>query len=131
MIFAYAKNEQEDLTPEQRRAALLIMRDSPMTEKQSDFAEGLLEGLEEALRWKRGEIELEVVEIEPMPIERIRAIRRKVARTAREFEERFGIPASTVSNWEQGRRKPDPAARLLLKLIEQNPELVERAAHAA
>jgi len=27
MIFAYAKNEQEDLTPEQRRAALLIMKE--------------------------------------------------------------------------------------------------------
>ena len=101
-----------------------------MTENRSDFSKGLLEGLEEALAWKRGEIALEVVNIDPMPAERIRAIRRKVARSARQFEQRFGIPAATINNWEQGRRKPDPAGRLLLKVIERDPEAVEQAAHA-
>jgi putative transcriptional regulator len=38
-----------------------------------------------------------------------------VARSAAAFEKRFGIPSATVSNWEQGRRKPDPAAVLLLR----------------
>jgi len=101
-----------------------------MTEKRSEFAEGLMEGLQEALAWKRGEIALEVVNIDPMPVERIRAIRRKVARSARQFETKFGIPASTINNWEQGRRRPDPAGRLLLKMIEQDPEAVERVARA-
>lgn len=100
------------------------------TKKRSEFAEGLLEGLREAVAWKRGEIALEVVNIDPMPVERIRAIRRKVARSARQFEKRFGIPAATVNNWEQGRRRPDPAGRLLLKVIELHPEAVEQAAHA-
>ena len=36
-----------------------------------------------------------------------------------------------MNNWEQGRRKPDPAARLLLKVIEQSPEAVEKAARTA
>lgn len=101
-----------------------------MTEKHSEFGKALLEGLEEGLRWKRGEIALEVVNIDPMPVERIRAIRRKVARSARQFEQKFGIPASTMNNWEQGRRKPDPAGRLLLKVIEMHPEAVEQAARA-
>jgi putative transcriptional regulator len=65
-----------------------------------------------------------------MPVERIRAIRKKVAKSAREFERRFGIPAATINNWEQGRRSPDPAGRLLLKVIEQAPEVVEKAAQA-
>ena len=95
-----------------------------------DLAASLREALEEVAAWKRGEIELEVVEVDPMPAERIRAIRRKVAKSARQFERRFGIPAATLSNWEQGRRKPDPTARLLLKVIEQDPEAVERAANA-
>jgi putative transcriptional regulator len=47
-----------------------------------------------------------------------------------EFERRFGIPAATINNWEQGRRSPDPAGRLLLKVIEQAPEVVEKAAQA-
>ncbi len=101
-----------------------------MSGADNDFGDGLLEGLREAVAWKRGEIVLDVVEIDPMPVERIRAIRRKVARSTKEFERRFGIPAATVTNWEQGRRKPDPAARLLLKLIEADPAGVERIAAA-
>ena len=99
-----------------------------MAERRSDLGKALEEGLNEALAWKRGEIALETVNIDPMPVERIRAIRKRVARSAKAFEERFGIPAATISNWEQGRRKPDPAGRLLLKVIEKDPEAVERAA---
>ena len=95
---------------------------------KTKFGDALLEGLNEALAWKRGETALEVVNIEPMPAERIRSIRRKVAKSAKDFERRFGIPAATVNNWEQGRRSPDPAARLLLKVIDASPELVEKIA---
>lgn len=96
-----------------------------------DLANGMLEGLKEALAWKKGEIALEVVNIDPMPASRIKQIRKHYARSTREFEKRFGIPASTMNNWEQGRRKPDPAGRLLLKIIESDPEAAEKAVHAA
>jgi putative transcriptional regulator len=99
------------------------------SKKTTPFGDALVEGLREAVAWKRGETALEVVNIDPMPVETIRAIRKKVARSAKEFERRFGIPAATVNNWEQGRRQPDPASRLLLKVIDADPELVERAAH--
>ncbi len=99
-----------------------------MAMENDTFGAALVEALQEVVAWKLGETALEVVNIDPMPPERIRAIRRKVARSVRAFEARFGIPASTVNNWEQGRRKPDPAARLLLKIIETDPEVVERAA---
>lgn len=99
-----------------------------MVDERSAVGLGLEEGLREALAWKRGELALETVNIDPMPVERIRSIRRKVAKSAKDFERRFGIPAATISNWEQGRRKPDPAGRLLLKVIEADPDLVSRAA---
>lgn len=99
-----------------------------MTENRSELGKALEEGLNEALAWKRGELALETVNIDPMPAERIRAIRRKVAKSAREFERRFGIPAATIRNWEQGRRKPDPAGRLLLQIIDMAPEIAEKAA---
>lgn len=99
-----------------------------MTEDRESFGTGLIEALEEVAAWKRGATAVQTVNVEPMPAARIRAIRRKVAKSAREFEARFGIPASTLSNWEQGRRVPDPAARVLLKVIEEDPEVAERAA---
>ena len=96
------------------------------TEVDPSFGDALLEGLREAAAWKRGELALETVDVNPMPPERVRAIRRKVSKSARDFERRFGIPAATLSNWEQGRRTPDPAAQVLLRVIERDPEAVLR-----
>ncbi|MHB1109195.1 MAG: helix-turn-helix domain-containing protein [Devosia sp.] len=102
------------------------------SKKTTEFGEALIEALEEVVAWKRGEIELEVVEYpDPMPVEEIKAIRKKVAKSAKDFERRFGIPASTLNNWEQGRRRPDPASRLLLRVIEAAPETVEKVAKDA
>lgn len=101
-----------------------------MADKDPTFGDALLDGLREAAAWKRGELALETVQIDPMPPARIQVIRRSVARSAREFEARFGIPAATLNNWEQGRRAPDPAARALLMVIEREPDAVLRALSA-
>jgi putative transcriptional regulator len=93
------------------------------------FAGGLMEGLQEAIAWKRGELPLEAVNVDPMPPARVKMIRKAVAKSTKEFERRFGIPAATMENWEQGRRKPDPTARALLVVIEREPGAVERALH--
>ena len=42
--------------------------------------------------------------------------------------ERYRIPLSTLRQWEQGTREPDGAARLLLELTEQRPDLVAAVA---
>ncbi len=41
-----------------------------------------------------------------------------------DFAKRYGFPLGTVRNWEQGRRKPEGAARILLKIIKYNPDIV-------
>ena len=102
-----------------------------MADDRTEFGRSLEESLREVLAWKRGEIALEVVNIEPMPPARIKAIRKKAAKSAKAFEARYGIAAATMNNWEQGRRAPDPAARLLLKAIEADPEFIERVAKSA
>lgn len=101
-----------------------------MTDETYDLGSALKEGLKKALAWKRGEIALEVRKVDAMPPARIQAIRKQVARSAAAFEKRFGIPAATIRNWEQGRRTPDPAARLLLSVIERHPEMVEQTARS-
>ncbi len=54
----------------------------------------------------------------------VAAIRRgqKLSQTA--FAERYGLSATTLHDWEQGRRTPDRAAMVLLALIERHPEMV-------
>lgn len=57
----------------------------------------------------------------------VRAVRARMNLTAEDFAARFGFPVRTLEQWEQGRRKPSGAALVLLKVIETNPEAVERA----
>jgi len=80
--------------------------------------------LHEVIAHRRGEIALEARRVEPMSASRIREIRKALARSPKEFERRFGIPARTIEGWEQG-RKIDAAHRVLLKVIEKHPEIVE------
>jgi len=58
---------------------------------------------------------------------RIKEIRRKVARSTKEFERKFRIPARTMEASEQGRRRPDAAMETLLRVIDREPAAVERA----
>jgi putative transcriptional regulator len=94
--------------------------------KRTKFGLRLEQGLREALAWKRGELELEVRTVEPMTPARVKAIRKAAAKSPGAFEKRFGVPARTVEGWEQG-KKVDVAARVLLTVIEKEPEAVERA----
>lgn len=43
------------------------------------------------------------------------------------FAKRFGFTGAAVREWEQGRRKPGRTARVLLTLIDREPEAVARA----
>ncbi|MBI3695349.1 MAG: helix-turn-helix domain-containing protein [Acidobacteria bacterium] len=43
------------------------------------------------------------------------------------FAARFGISPATLRNWEQGRRLPEGPARVLLAIIDREPEAVQRA----
>ncbi|HVV93890.1 MAG TPA: transcriptional regulator [Hyphomicrobiales bacterium] len=99
-------------------------------EARSALGVELEAALQEVRAWKRGDVALEVREFEPMSPERVKAIRSGTARSTRDFERRFGIPARTVEGWEQGHRKPDLSARILLQVIEQRPDAVEEALQA-
>ena len=57
----------------------------------------------------------------------IAAIRKRLGLSQDKFAKRFGLSAATIRDWEQGRRQPEAAARLLLKVIDYAPETVERA----
>jgi len=58
-------------------------------------------------------------------------IRRSMGLTREAFAMRFGLQLGTVRDWEQRKRKPDGAARVLLTVIAREPEAVTRALAAA
>jgi putative transcriptional regulator len=83
-------------------------------------------GLLEALAHRKGTLALKSRHVEAMPAARVREIRRALAKSTKEFERRFGIPARTLEGWEQG-RKIDVAHRVLLTVIAKSPDVVEAA----
>ncbi len=60
-----------------------------------------------------------------VPDASVKDVRDKFHLTQAEFATRFGLELDTVRNWEQGRNKLDPSTRLLLKVIERCPSIVE------
>jgi putative transcriptional regulator len=52
----------------------------------------------------------------------VKSIREKTGLTQQDFAQNFGFSLSTLRNWEQGTREPDGSARVLLKLIENDPK---------
>ena len=59
-----------------------------------------------------------------------RAIRKATGLSQPAFAWRYGFDVSAVRDWEQGRRTPDRAARVLLAIIKYEPKAVERALSA-
>jgi DNA-binding transcriptional regulator YiaG len=59
-----------------------------------------------------------------LPDPDVRAMRSKLGLSQAEFGSTYGLGLRTIQQWEQGRARPDLAARILLKLIETEPKVV-------
>lgn len=96
--------------------------------KKSDVATSIERALREAIRFESGEdtgARVYVVHV-PKKID-VRSIRRGRKLTQAAFARRYGFALSALRDWEQGRRQPKHSARILLRVIEREPEAVERA----
>lgn len=95
-----------------------------MSKKDTKFGSDLIEALKEVRAHRRGEIALPSRNVDVISARRVKAIRTALAKSPKDFERRFGIPARTVEGWEQG-RKLDVAASILMTMIERAPDVVE------
>jgi DNA-binding XRE family transcriptional regulator len=55
----------------------------------------------------------------------VKQIRDEFQLSQSEFATRFGLELDSLKNWEQHRYQPDAMSRLLLKIIESHPNVVE------
>ena len=93
---------------------------SIMSERISPAAAAILEWLQEALADAMGETvpglrKTVVYRVEP------KKIREQLHMSQSEFSHAFGIPISTLRNWEQGRRQLDATAVSYLRAIMKFP----------
>ena len=61
----------------------------------------------------------------------VRAVREGYGLSQSKFAALMGISAATLRNWEQGRRKPEGSARVLLQVVARNPKAVLDVVSAA
>jgi len=91
----------------------------------SKSGESILRGARQALAYARGEREGFMAHV-PEEVD-VAAIRKSLGFSQADFAVRFGFTLDAVQNWEQGRRRPEGAARALLRVIEREPAAVQRA----
>ena len=60
----------------------------------------------------------------------VKAIREKYGLSQTKFAKLLGISPATLRNWEQGRRKPEGPARILLFIADKHPEAVLDTVHS-
>ena len=84
--------------------------------------EGILEGLQEAVAYKRGDRSRCRVSVREIPIPEYKAA--DVARTRKDLN--LGVSTRTVEAWEAGKNDPSGPARHLLYLLDGDHSLLER-----
>jgi len=99
----------------------------PSQPKHSALGRRLIAGLGEAAAHLRGEIELTSYEARVPEQADVPALRARLGLSQARFARAFGLDVATVQAWEQGRRRPDRTARILLAVIAREPEAVRRA----
>ncbi len=82
-------------------------------------------GLEDAILHAKGQSS-GVIEHNSEAIN-VKAIREKTGMSQQKFCVTFGISLGTLRHWEQGLRSPRGAAKVLLKVVQHNPEAVIEA----
>lgn len=89
------------------------------------FGSDLIKSANEALAIAKGETEPAAIYV-PEKVDVV-AIRKRLKMSQLVFSESFGLSVGTVRDWEQERRSPDRAARILLSVIAREPDAVLRS----
>lgn len=91
----------------------------------SKVFEEISAGLDDAIRHAKGRGS-QVVVHEPETIN-VKEIRKKMGMSQQRFCATFGISLGTLRHWEQGLRSPRGPARVLLKVVANDPKAVIQA----
>jgi putative transcriptional regulator len=110
--------------PKSAKSAASSPRSKP---KRSALGRRLIAGLQEAVAHARGELALPTYTVEVPDQIDVAAVRRRLGMSQAGFARAFGLDVTAIHAWEQGRRRPDRAARILLAVIAKEPQAVLRA----
>jgi len=91
------------------------------------LAKDIIAGLEDALAYAKGDKTRGVETTVAISKVNVKAVREKTGLSQAGFSQLFAINVRTLQDWEQQRRNPSVAARIVLALIDQHPTTVKKA----
>ena len=96
--------------------------------KRKNVTGELIEAMREAAAIAEGKVKpARVTTFKPSIALEIRKIRLATGLSRAEFARRYALDVRALQDWEQGRRRPDRAARAYLTVIAHRPKAVEEA----
>jgi putative transcriptional regulator len=96
--------------------------------KQKNVADEFVAAMREAAAIAQGEAQPAAIHSYPLPLEvDVRGVRAATGLSRAEFARRFALDPRALQDWEQGRRRPDRAARAYLTVIARQPKAVVEA----
>lgn len=98
--------------------------------EMNDTEMSILNGLTDALNFAKGKTDdAKVYRVRVKDIN-VRELRERLDLTQAQFAETFGVSCETLRSWEQGKRKPEGPAKVLLNVIAHDPKCVFEALRA-
>lgn len=89
--------------------------------------EKIKSGLHDARAYLHGTADMRRFRVHVPETVDVKKIRTRLGLSQEGFAQTYGFALSAVRDWEQGRRRPERSARILLKIVEREPEAVTRA----
>lgn len=96
-----------------------------------DAFDRIMGGLDDALAYAKGDKGRGRATHVEVPVLDVAALRNRLGLSQQEFAAYCKVSIRTIQNWEQGRRVPEGPARVLLTIIDREPQAVRRALDAA
>ena len=131
LLAAFAKNEKADLTAAERtsfweagRQDACRLSETPMSKRAF---EKIKAGLDDARAYLDGSADKRRYRVHVPETVDVKKIRTRLGLSQQAFAATYGFALSAVRDWEQGRRRPERSARILLKIVQKEPEAVTRA----
>lgn len=96
--------------------------------RRKSISSEVVEATEEVLGIVQGKVEPAGAHTFPPSIAlEVRKIRLATGLSRAAFAKKYALDARALQDWEQGRRRPDRAARVYLTVIARRPKAVEEA----
>ncbi len=110
--------------PTSTKSVSSLRRSKPKT---SVSGRRLVAGFNDALAHARGKLGLPSYTVMVPEKVDVAKLRDRLGLSQAAFARTFGLDVTALHAWEQGRRRPDRAARVLLAVIAKEPQAVLRA----